>query len=49
MYHFLFVLGGGQDKLTWTACPRGGEDNRNGGQDIPGQLAPWGHAVQEAR
>ena len=42
MYIFLLVLGGGQDKPAWTACPPGGEDNQGGGQDIPGQLAPRG-------
>ena len=26
--------------------PPGGEDNQGGGQDIPGQLAPRGQAVQ---
>ena len=36
------MLGGGQDKPAWTACPPGGEDNQGGGQDIPGQLAPRG-------
>ena len=40
MYIFLPVLGGGQDKPAWTACPPGGEDNHGGGQDIRGKLAP---------
>ena len=34
-------MGGGQDKPAWTAFPRG-EDNQDGGQDIPGHLAPGG-------
>ena len=42
MYILLLVLGRGQDKPAWTACPPGGEDNQGGGQDIPGQLAPQG-------
>ena len=32
MYNFLLVLGGGQDKPAWTACPPGGEDNQGGGK-----------------
>ena len=35
MYIFLLVLGEGQDKPAWTACPLGGEDNQGGEQDIP--------------
>ena len=26
-----FRVGGGQDKLAWTAYPPGGEDNQGGG------------------
>ena len=36
----------GQDKPAWTACPPGVKITRVGGQDIPGQLAPRGQAVQ---
>ena len=44
MYIFLLVLGGGQDKLAWTACPPPppGVKITRVGQDIPGQLVPWG-------
>ena len=34
--------GGGQDKSGWTACFPGVKITREGGQDIPGQLATWG-------
>ena len=39
MFIFSLVLGWGQIKPAWTACPPG-VDNQGGGQDIPGQLAP---------
>ena len=45
-YLYFYNVGGGQDKPAWTACPPDGEDNQGGGQDIPGQLAPGGQAVQ---
>ena len=46
MYIFLLVLGGGQDKPAWTACPPGGEDNQGEGQDIPGGQAVQGGKIK---
>ena len=37
MYIFLLVLGGGQDKLAWTACPPGVKITRVGGKLSRGQ------------
>ena len=42
MYIFLLVLGGGQDKPAWTACPTGGEDKQGGGARYPGTACPPG-------
>ena len=60
MYLFLIVLGGGQDKTAWTACPPGVKVTRVGGKISrdslpPGGgptavgLPPGGQAVQGAR
>ena len=46
MYVFLLVLGGGQDKPAWTACPPGVKITRVGARDIPDSLPPGGQAVQ---
>ena len=56
---FLLLLGGGQDKLAWTACPPGVKIIRVGGKisrdSLPprgqanrGWLTPRGQAVQGA-
>ena len=42
MYIFLLVLGGGQDKLAWTACPPGVKITRVGGKISRDSLPPGG-------
>ena len=50
IYILLVLAGGGggwgQDKLAWTACPPGGEDNQGGGKISPDSLPPRGQTVQ---
>ena len=46
MYIFLLVLGGGQDKPAWTACPPGVKITRVGGKISRDSLPPGGQAVQ---
>ena len=40
------MLGGGQDKLAWTACPPGVKITRVGGKISWDSLPPGGQAVQ---
>ena len=42
MYIFLLVLGGGQDKPAWTACPPGVKITRVGGKISRDSLPPGG-------
>ena len=42
MYIFLLALGGGQDKLAWTACPPGVKITRVGGKISRDSLPPGG-------
>ena len=42
MYIFLLVLGGGQDKPAWTACPPGMKITRVGGKISRDSLLPGG-------
>ena len=42
MYIFLLVLGGGQDKPAWTACPPGVKITRVGGKISRDSLSPGG-------
>ena len=42
MYIFLLVLGGGQDKPAWTACPLGVKITRVGGKISRDSLPPGG-------
>ena len=44
MYIFLLVLGGGQDKPAWTACPPGVKITRVGGKISRDSLPPGGQA-----
>ena len=43
---FLLLLGGGQDKPAWTACPPGVKITRVGGKISRDILPPGGQAVQ---
>ena len=44
MYIVSLVLGGGQDKPTWTACPPGVKITRVGGKISLDSLSPGGQA-----
>ena len=44
IYIFLLVLGGGQDKQAWTACPPGVKITRVGGKISRDSLPPGGQA-----
>ena len=46
MYIFLLVLGGGQDKPAWTACPPGVKITRVGGKISWDSLPPGGEDNQ---
>ena len=49
MYIFLLVLGGGQDKPAWTACPPGVKITKVGGKISQDSMPPGEQAVQRGK